>query len=175
MYLKKLGEERYKARASRKSVVKKFSALELRTSIEEEEEMIIGEIAVNEKYNFLNFGVTTVLFSLGQKWIIQLTLLTHALPRFFFRLKDWRIWKRSLLQGCTNQWATVFRQLFLKFKRNTCWPAKLETESKKEKQKQKRGGNSHGTPRSCSQIFLKVTYLMCQDSCPVRRTCPRNK
>lgn len=52
MYLKKLGEERYKARASRKSVVKKFSALELRTSIEEEEEMIIGEIAVNEKYNF---------------------------------------------------------------------------------------------------------------------------
>lgn len=66
MYLKKLGEERYKARASRKSVVKKFSALELRTSIEEEEEMIIGEIAVNEKYNFLNFGVTTILFSLGQ-------------------------------------------------------------------------------------------------------------
>lgn len=62
MYLKKLGEERYKARASRKSVVK-FSALELRTSIEEEEEMIIGEIAVNEKYNFLNFGVTTILFS----------------------------------------------------------------------------------------------------------------
>lgn len=67
MYLKKLGEERHKARASRKSVVKKFSALELRTSIEEEEEMIIGEIAVNEKYNFLNFGVTTILFSLGQK------------------------------------------------------------------------------------------------------------
>lgn len=88
MYLKKLGEERYKARASRKSVVKKFSALELRTSIEEEEEMIIGEIAVNEKYNFLNFGVTTILFSLGQKWIIQLTLLTHALPLFFF---DWKI------------------------------------------------------------------------------------
>ena len=23
--------------------------------------------------------------------------------------------------------------------------------------------------------FLKVTYLMRQDSCPVRRTCPRNK
>lgn len=67
MYLKKLGEERYKTRASRKSVVKKCSALEIRTSIEEEEEMVIGEIAVNEKYNFLNFGVTTILFSLGQE------------------------------------------------------------------------------------------------------------
>ena len=67
MYLKKLGEEHCKARASRKSVVKKCSALELRTSIEEEEEVIIGEIAVNEKYNFLSFGVATILFSLGQE------------------------------------------------------------------------------------------------------------
>ena len=67
MYLKKLGEEHYKARAARKSVIKKCSALEIRTSIEEEEEMIIGEIVVNEKYNFLNFGVTTILISLGQE------------------------------------------------------------------------------------------------------------
>lgn len=65
MYLKKLGQGHCKVRAARKSV-KKCSALEIRTSIEEEEEMIVGEIAVNEKYNFLNFGVTTVLFSMGQ-------------------------------------------------------------------------------------------------------------
>ena len=67
MYLKKLGEEHCKARAARKSVIKKCSALEIRTSIEEEEEMIIGEIAVNEKDNFLHFGVTTILISLGQE------------------------------------------------------------------------------------------------------------
>lgn len=67
MYLKKLGQERCKARAARKSVVKKCSGLELRTTIEEEEEMIIGEIAVNEKYNFLNFGAKTILLSLGQE------------------------------------------------------------------------------------------------------------
>lgn len=82
MYLKKLGEERYKARASRKSVVKKFSALELRTSIEEEEEMIIGEIAVNEKYNFLNFGVTTILT--GSKVNYSVNPVDPCSPRFFF-------------------------------------------------------------------------------------------
>lgn len=65
MYLKKLGQEHRKVRAARKSV-KKCSALEIRTSIEEEEEMIVGEIAVNEKYDFLNFSVTTILFSMGQ-------------------------------------------------------------------------------------------------------------